>query len=90
MATVLTTAQISELTTTSRAKGRPEKEYADYVINVCETGDAIGNAETDFSEVKPAHVHHMFKKVIKANELSARVGWDKTDGGAGVYLIPGE
>lgn len=92
MATILNADAVAKLALAPVRKGRPESAYAAYVALVCDRGDAVGGCEADFSEVKPAHVIHMFRKVLKADAslaaLVASVGYDKSEGGAGVYLIP--
>jgi hypothetical protein len=86
MATILSAAAVNAVSA-SRAKGRPEAEYAEYVYAAIEAGEPIGNCESDFPEVKPAHVAHMFRKVIKEQNLNDQVTLGKS-AEYGVCLLP--
>jgi hypothetical protein len=62
----LTDAQASQVT--SGSAGYKPIEYAAALEAILEEGNAVGGCEELFPLVKPAHVAHVFRNILKAEE----------------------
>lgn len=62
----LTDAQASQVT--SGSAGYKPAEYEAALNSILEDGVAVGGCEELFPLVKPAHVAHVFRNLLKADE----------------------
>lgn len=63
----LTTEQAATVTETGSARYTRE-QWTTYLQAVAEKGKDVGKCEDDFPGVKPAHVRHMFRLILKSDE----------------------
>jgi hypothetical protein len=84
MATPLTAAALK--TVKIAGNGRTSKaDWTQRVYDLLDAGEPVGNLELDYPGVKPAHVHHMLRLIVKEQGLAAQVGMSEE---YGVCFIP--
>jgi len=81
----LTDAQAS--TVTSGSSGYKPAEYAAALEGILEEGVAVGGCEELFPLVKPAHVAHVFRNLLKADGNDAWIVAKHADYGVCVKPI---
>jgi hypothetical protein len=84
MATILSAADLAGVKFSGNGRMNRQQWEAE-VRSLVATGEIYANLEEDYPSVKPAHVHHMFRIIIRDEKLNARVAL--TDD-YGVVLAP--